>query len=140
MVKSIGSRDDTVKQYKKSEKKWKKELKYLKKQNKIIFSITKKSGSRRELNKINNIRAASKKRYDSNIDSSSDESESNSSLSRDRNWDTYIRPSGSKEMNKFYHVVTNNIETNKYQLNDAIYNETTFDTKVFNSSRGTIDP
>ena len=38
------------------------------------------------------------------------------------------------------HVVTNNINTNKDQLNDAIYNEPTFDTSRFNSSSGTRDP
>ena len=43
-------------------------------------------------------------------------------------------------MNKFYHVVTNNIEINKYQLNDAIYNELTFYTSNVASSTGTRYP
>ena len=43
-------------------------------------------------------------------------------------------------MNKLDHVVTNNINTNEYQLNYAIYNEPTFDTISFNSSSGNRDP
>ena len=50
------NRTNAVQHYKKSENKWKEELKALKKQNKIIYSIAKKSGSRREINKINKIR------------------------------------------------------------------------------------
>ena len=38
------------------------------------------------------------------------------------------------------HVVKNNINTIKDQLNEAIYNEPTYDTSSFNSSSGTIDP
>ena len=44
---SMGSRADIVKQYKKTKNEWKKELKYLKKQNKMLNSTAKKSGSRR---------------------------------------------------------------------------------------------
>ena len=43
-------------------------------------------------------------------------------------------------MNKLDHAVNNNIKTNKDQLNDAIYNELTFDTNSFNSSSGTSEP
>ena len=43
-------------------------------------------------------------------------------------------------MNKLDQVVTNNIKTNKYQLNDAIHNEPTFDTSRFNSYKGTREP
>ena len=46
------SRTNYVQQYKKSENKWKKELKALKKQNKIMYSISNKYGSRREIKKI----------------------------------------------------------------------------------------
>ena len=38
------------------------------------------------------------------------------------------------------HVVTGNINTNKYQHNDAINNEPTFDTNSVNLSSGTKDP
>ena len=41
-----------VQQYNNSENKWKKELKALKKQNKILYSISNKYGSRREIKKI----------------------------------------------------------------------------------------
>ena len=78
----MGSRDDNVKQHKKSENKWKKGLKYLKKQNKMLYSIAKKSSSRREIKKI--WGKASKKGCHYSSDSSSDYSESGSSL------DSYI--------------------------------------------------
>ena len=50
-----GSRNHAMQQHKKSENKWKKELKALKKQKKL-YIIAKKSGSRREIQKIKNIR------------------------------------------------------------------------------------
>ena len=76
---------EAVKQYKNYESKWKKEFKALKKQDKMLFRIANKPGSRRELKKIKNIRAKySKKCCDYSSDSSSDESDSDSSLSRDR--------------------------------------------------------
>ena len=50
----MGNRAEAVKQYKKSENHWEKELKDLKKQNRILYSIAKKSSSRREL-KISRI-------------------------------------------------------------------------------------
>ena len=42
-------------------------------------------------------------------------------------------------MNRLYHVVTKNIDTNKNERNDAIENETKFD-NTFNLSRETKDP
>ena len=45
-----------MKQYNKSESKWKKDLKALNKQNKMLFSISKKSGLRREIKNIKKIR------------------------------------------------------------------------------------
>ena len=53
----LGNTSDAVKYYHKSEKKWKSEYKYLKKQNKIFFSMDKHSGSLHELKNINNIHA-----------------------------------------------------------------------------------
>ena len=41
-----------MQQYKNFENKWKKELKAIRKQKKIIYSIAKKSGLRREIKKI----------------------------------------------------------------------------------------
>ena len=55
----LGNRSTSVNQYYKSEKNWKRDMKSLKKQNKIIFRMTKWSGSRHELNKIKNINARS---------------------------------------------------------------------------------
>ena len=76
------NRAESVKQYKNSKGKWKKDIKSLKNQNKLLYIISKKSGSRREIKKINNIRSkASKKRRDGSIDSSSEDSDSDSSLS-----------------------------------------------------------
>ena len=45
----LGNRANTLKQYKNSEHKLKKELKALKNQNKMLYSIAKNFGSRREL-------------------------------------------------------------------------------------------
>ena len=42
-------------------------------------------------------------------------------------------------MNKLDQVLTNNMKTNKYQPNDAIYNDLTFDTSRFNLSIGNIE-
>ena len=105
-----------------------------------MFSITNKSVSRREIKKIKKTRAAYKKRCDYSRESSSDKSDYNNSLSRDSDWDKSIRRAGNKEMNKLYHLVNNNIKTNKDQLNDTIYNELTFDTIRFGSSSGTRHP
>ena len=70
----MGSRAEAVKQYKKSESKWKKELKALKKQNNMLFRISKKSGSLRELKNIKKIRwEASNKCCNPSRDSSSEE-------------------------------------------------------------------
>ena len=81
----MGIRDDTVKQYKKSKKKFNKELKALKNHNKILYSIANKYGSRSEIKKIKNIqRKASKKVRNSSSGSSSDGSYSDSSLARNR--------------------------------------------------------
>ena len=55
----IGIRTHDLQQHKKYKNKWKKELKSLKKQNKILYSIIKKSGFHREINKIKNIRGRS---------------------------------------------------------------------------------
>ena len=48
-------RAEAVKNCKKSESKWKKEVKAQKKQNKMLFSIAKKSSSCREPKNIKNI-------------------------------------------------------------------------------------
>ena len=80
----MGSMYDTLKQYKNSENKWKKDLKALNNKNKILYSIANKYGLRRELKNINKIRAkSSKKICDSSIDSSSDDLDSDSALARD---------------------------------------------------------
>ena len=52
----IGSRNHAVQQHKKSESKCKKDLKALKKQKNMIYSIAKKSVSLREIKKIKKIR------------------------------------------------------------------------------------
>ena len=43
-------------------------------------------------------------------------------------------------MNILYHVVTNNLNTNKDKGNEAINNDPTFDTSNFNLYSGTINP
>ena len=52
----MSSRTDTVKQYNNSENKWRKNLKSLKKQNKMLYIIAKKSSSLPEIEKIKKIR------------------------------------------------------------------------------------
>ena len=113
----VGSRTDTVNQYKKSENKWKKYLKSLKKQNDMIYSIANKSGSCREIKKINKIRLKASKKYS---DSSSDDLESGSSLASNSSWDIYRRNAGCQEMKRLYHVVTDNLKKYKDQSNEAI--------------------
>ena len=75
----MGSRNNYVQQYNKSENKWNKDLKYLKNQNKMLYIIAKKSGSHREINKINNISTKSSKKTS---DSSSDDLDSDLLLAR----------------------------------------------------------
>ena len=73
----LGNRYVAVKHFNKSDKKWKRDLKYLNKHNKILYSIAKRTGSHRELKNTNNIRAKSSKNYEyfsSNISSSDSES------------------------------------------------------------------
>ena len=43
-------------------------------------------------------------------------------------------------MNKLDHIVNKNLKTNKYQLNEATNNDTTFDTNIFNLSSINSDP
>ena len=82
----MGSRYGSVKQQKRSESKWKKELKALKKQNTIIYSIAQKSGAHREIKNINKIMSkATKKHRGDSINYSGDKLDSNYSLSSDSN-------------------------------------------------------
>ena len=57
LVRHLGNKDETMKQFNKYKNKWKKEMKALKKQNKMMYSTAKKSGLRRELKNIKNIKA-----------------------------------------------------------------------------------
>ena len=98
----IGSRNHAMKQHNKSENKWKKDLKSLKKHNKMLYSISKKSGSRREIKNINRIRSEASKKTGV---SSSEDWDSNSLLAINSIRDKHIRPAGCKEINKLYHVL-----------------------------------
>ena len=89
----MGSRAKAVKQYKRSDNKWKNEFKSLKKQNKILYIIAKKSSLWRELKNIKKLKyKASRKRYNSSSDSSRDYY--NSSLSMYIDWDEDRQPDG----------------------------------------------
>ena len=99
LVGSLGNRNNAVKQLQKYKNKWRRELKSLKKQNKIIFSMTKRSGSHHELNKINNIFSNAPKKNESSNNSSSG-SDSDSSLSSDIGLDKTRHPSESREIKK----------------------------------------
>ena len=61
---SLCNRATDVKHYQKYEKERKRDLKYLRKQNNILFSMSKRSGSRCELNKTKKICAKAYKKYD----------------------------------------------------------------------------
>ena len=50
-----------------------------------------------------------------------------------------MQPTERKEMNILYHIVNNNIKTNKNQRNDAIENQPKFD-NIFNLSSGNKYP
>ena len=129
---ALCNRADDIKHYNKSGHKWRKEMKYLKKQNKMLYIIAKKSGLRRELKKIKNIRAkASKKRRYSSSDSSSSGLDYDSYVSSDSDQDEEREPNQIKDMNKLDHIVTYNINKNKNQHNDAIGNKIKFDNTVF---------
>ena len=54
---NMGNRDAAVKQFNKSKNKWKRDMKSLKNQNKMLYIIAKHTVSCKELNKINNIHA-----------------------------------------------------------------------------------
>ena len=73
----MGSMTNAVQQYKKSERKRKKELKALEKQKNVLYSIAKKSGSRRDINNIKKIR---EKYYKKTSVSSSDDLDPDSSI------------------------------------------------------------
>ena len=77
----LGNRTDVIKNCKKYEHKWKRELKSLKKQNKMLFSIANRSGLCREIKNIKS-RYSTKRSYSSSNSSRSD-SNSNYSLSSD---------------------------------------------------------
>ena len=79
---TLVNRASTVKKYQKSEKKLKREMEALKKQNKIIFSMAKRSGSHRELKKIKKMHAKESKKHDYSI-SNIYRSDSYSSISSD---------------------------------------------------------
>ena len=118
----IGSRNNAVQQHTKSEKNPKEELKALKKQNKMLYSIAKKSGSRLEIKKIKNIRADD---YKKTSVSSSKDWDSNSLLVRNSSRDKNRRPAGRKEINKLDHVVIDNLKNYKGQSNEAIISDPT---------------
>ena len=67
---TLVNRASTVKKYQKSEKKRKRDLEALKKQNKIIFIMAKRSGSHRELEKIKKMHAKESKKHDYSISDS----------------------------------------------------------------------
>ena len=80
----MGNGSDAINNYQKNEKKWKRDLKALKNQRKIIFSMDKKSGLRREHKKIKKIKEKSSKKCSySSSNSSSSDSDSGSSLFSD---------------------------------------------------------
>ena len=87
------------------------DLKSFKNQNKIIFSMEKKSGSHCGTKNIKNIKSkASRKRSYYSINSSIIDSCSDYYLSSDIEWEELIQPTERREINNLYHIVTNNDE------------------------------
>ena len=81
---TLGNRSDYVKHYIKYKHKWRKDTNYLKNQNKMIYSLSKKSGSHRELKNIKKIKAKASNNHRYSIsNSSTSESDSYSYLSSD---------------------------------------------------------
>ena len=92
-------------------KKCKKELKYLKNQNKMLYRISNKSGLCRELKNIKKIKAnAPKKHIYSSSNSYISGSDSDSSLSSDSDRDEERQPTEHKEINNLDNLVSNNIK------------------------------
>ena len=105
----------------------------------MLYSIAKKSGSLHELKNIKKIRdKAFKNRGDYSSEYSSDESYSDSFLSKDIDWYEDRQSAEYREINRLYHVVTDNIKANKDQQNDAMGNEPKFD-NIFDLSSITKD-
>ena len=102
----------------------------------MLYSIAKKLGLRREIQKIKKMRKeASKETYSSSEDwYSCSLLASNSSLDKDR------RHTVRKEINKLDHAVKNNIKDYNDQYDHAIDNEPTLDNSSFNLSIFTRDP
>ena len=134
---SLGNRADTVNHYHKTEEKWKRGLKCLKKNNKMLFSMSKHSGSRRGLKKINKIKAKSSRKSSYSISYRS-RSDSYSYLSSDSELYEIRKPNELNYINKLYHIVTNNLKK-KDQHYVSIEYEPHFDSK-FSLSSGTKDP
>ena len=88
---SLGNRSTADNQYRNSNKNWKRELEPLNKQNKMLFSMTKPSGSCRELKKIKKIRSKASKKHEYSISNISI-SDYDSSLSNDNKKDERRHP------------------------------------------------
>ena len=125
---SLGNRNEAVKKFQKYAKKWRRELKSLKKQNKIIFRMTKRSGSHHELKKIKNIRSKAPMNNESSNNSSSS-SDSDYSLSSEIGLDKIRHPSEIREIKKLDHVMTSNIK-NRNQCDYDIEYDPKFDDKL----------
>ena len=59
----LGKRANSVKNYQKSEKKWKTDLEYIKKHNKMLFSMAKRLGLLRKPKTIKNIHYKASKKH-----------------------------------------------------------------------------
>ena len=94
----------------------------------MLCSIAKKSISRCEMKNINNnkTKASKKRRYDRS-NSSSEKSYYDSSIFRDIDWDKERHPDGCREINILDKVVTDHINKDKDQHNEAIENDPKFD-------------
>ena len=106
----------------------------------MLLSMENKYSSHHEIKKIKKIKYKSSKKISySRSDISISDSDSYSSLSSESEWEKPRQTTELKEINKLYHIVTNNTKKNKNQHNDAIEYEPNFD-NTFSLSRGTKYP
>ena len=133
------SRSNAVKQCKKSENKWKKELKDLNKKNKLIYSIAKKSGLRCEL-KIRSSWSGTRLPRNMEIIAATLPATNPILVFHIQRYQLRWREVAFlREIKILDHTVFDNIKTNKDQHNEDIENKLDFH-HMFNLSSSSKDP
>ena len=105
---SLGNRENNIKKFQKSEKKFNRKLKSLKNQYKMLYSMSKCSRTRHKLKKTKKIRSKASKKHEFSSSSISG-SDCDSSLSINIKLNETVHHDERKDINKLYQSVTNNI-------------------------------